>query len=182
MERVDPADDLGRQVGERHDGIEPVAELRREHALQRLLAGLVVADRIAEAAEREAKAEREAFEKEKADFEVKKQQEQARIEEEKVIRIKEALEAVIIPETIIKDIVVTEHNVTIIPEILVPELPTVNVCMSKEIFNIEVIDAEIVSAKPIETTWDDIANEFKSSGEKSYSKWLKSNYNVPTKL
>ena len=32
------------------------------------------------------------------------------------------------------------------------------------------------------TTWDDIEKDFKLSGEKSYSKWLKSNYNVPTKL
>jgi len=31
-------------------------------------------------------------------------------------------------------------------------------------------------------TWDDIIEEFKTSGEKSYSAWLKNNYNVPTKI
>jgi hypothetical protein len=31
-------------------------------------------------------------------------------------------------------------------------------------------------------TWDSIAEDFKNSGGKSYSKWLKDNYNVPTKL
>jgi hypothetical protein len=32
------------------------------------------------------------------------------------------------------------------------------------------------------TTWDSIESDFKNSGSKSYSKWLKDNYNVPTKL
>ncbi len=30
--------------------------------------------------------------------------------------------------------------------------------------------------------WDSIAEDFKNSGGKSYSKWLKDNYNVPTKI
>lgn len=93
----------------------------------------------------------------------------------KIAKDSEVIEAVIVPETI-------QPEKAEIPEILVPEIPTVNVCTSEEIKNIVVIDAEIVSAKPIETTWDDIANDFKTSGEKSYSVWLKKNYNVPTKL
>nr|GFD08814.1 hypothetical protein [Tanacetum cinerariifolium] len=43
-----PRDNLGRQVTERHDRIEPVAELRREHLLHRLLI-LALAGEIAEA-------------------------------------------------------------------------------------------------------------------------------------
>lgn len=31
-------------------------------------------------------------------------------------------------------------------------------------------------------TWDSIIEDFKISGEKSYSTWLKNNYNVPTKI
>ena len=34
---------------------------------------------------------------------------------------------------------------------------------------------------PPELTWNDIIEEFKASGEKSYSKWLVDNYNPPTK-
>lgn len=40
------------------------------------------------------------------------------------------------------------------------------------------IDIDALS-KP---TWDDIFQEFKLSGEKSLSMWLKTNYNVPTKI
>lgn len=70
-----------------------------------------------------------------------------------------------------------------IPEILVPELPTVNVCTSEEtVKQIHEADCNKPEYCPKETTWDDIEKDFKSSGEKSYSKWLKSNYNVPTKL
>lgn len=137
------------------------AELRAEKARLEALAKLAIE------AEAKAKKEREDFEAEKLAFqnEVAKKAELERME----------LEAKKLAEE--KAIAKVE-----IPEILVPELPTVNVCTSKEIFNIEVIDAEIVNAKPMETTWDDIEKDFKSSGEKSYSKWLKSNYNVPTKL
>jgi hypothetical protein len=35
---------------------------------------------------------------------------------------------------------------------------------------------------PKEPTWDSIAEDFNNSGGKSYSKWLKDNYNVPTKI
>lgn len=140
---------------------EEASELRAEKARLESLA------RIAEAAEAKAKKEREDFEAEKLAFqlEVAKKAETERLE----------LEAKKLAE-----IKATEK--VEIPEILVPEIPTVNVCTSEEIKNIIVIDAEIVSAKPIETTWDDIANDFKTSGEKSYSVWLKKNYNVPTKL
>jgi len=53
-----------------------------------------------------------------------------------------------------------------VPEILAPVETTASVCydLAKEI------------------TWDSIEKDFKNSGEKSYSKWLKNNYNVPTKL
>lgn len=53
-----------------------------------------------------------------------------------------------------------------VAEILAPEIPTANVCYDL----------------PKEITWDSIAEDFKNSGENSYSKWLKSNYNVPTKI
>jgi colicin import membrane protein len=53
-----------------------------------------------------------------------------------------------------------------VAEILAPEIPTANVCYDL----------------PKEITWDSIEIDFKNSGEKSYSKWLKSNYNVPTKI
>ena len=49
------------------------------------------------------------------------------------------------------------------------------------IHNIENTD-QLTTITFIETTWDDIEKDFKSSGEKSYSVWLKKNYNVPTKL
>ena len=76
--------------------------------------------------------------------------------------VPEVLEAVIIPETI------QPEKVEAV-EILATELPTVNVCKCEE---------EVIPAK---TTWESIENEFKSAGEKSYSKWLKDNYNPPTK-
>ena len=50
--------------------------------------------------------------------------------------------------------------------IAAPVKPTANVCYDL----------------PKEPTWDSIANDFKNSGGKSYSKWLKDNYNVPTKI
>jgi len=153
--------------------------------------------RIAEAAEVKAKKEREDFEKEKAEFEAKKK----------------ASEAI---ENAVYDLPKTPPTEKVeIPEILVPEIPTVNVCTSKEnkyaflfsdvppnstginhpgalseesinhiLKTVGIVDEGttttiIFSELP---TWDDIANDFKTSGEKSYSKWLKSNYNVPTKL
>ena len=46
------------------------------------------------------------------------------------------------------------------------------------------VSASTTAETPIEEkqiTWNDIIEEFKASGEKSYSKWLVDNYNVPTK-
>jgi hypothetical protein len=61
----------------------------------------------------------------------------------------------------------------------------------KEIASIPVVDAEILVPE-IETTnicnqigietWDSIIEDFKLSGQNSYSKFLVDNYNVPTKL
>ena len=53
-----------------------------------------------------------------------------------------------------------------VSEVLAPIEPTANVCYDL----------------PKEPTWDSIAEDFKNSGGKSYSKWLKDNYNVPTKI
>lgn len=46
------------------------------------------------------------------------------------------------------------------------------------------VSASTTAETPIEEkqiTWNDIIEEFKASGEKSYSKWLVDNYNTPTK-
>ncbi len=81
-------------------------------------------------------------------------------------------------------------------EISVVVEPTANVCMSldtgkpKNIVEhlIPIVDAiNVAELKEMQSsatviTWDSIANDFKNSGEKSYSKWLKDNYNVPTKI
>ena len=53
-----------------------------------------------------------------------------------------------------------------VPKILAPVETTASVCYDL----------------PKEITWDSIAEDFKNSGGKSYSKWLKDNYNVPTKI
>lgn len=58
------------------------------------------------------------------------------------------------------------------PVIAAPVKPTVNVCTS----------LEHVPETPQIITWDTIIEDFKTSGEKSYSAWLKNNYNVPTKI
>jgi len=99
----------------------------------------------------------------------------------------EVLEAVIIPETI------QPEKVEAV-EILETELSTVNVCNrltdneitehSKEMHAIAdnaVISGLFTPTTTPTTTWESIENEFKSAGEKSYSKWLKDNYNPPTK-
>lgn len=141
-------------------------------------AELAAQQKIADEAEAKAKAEREAFEKEKADFEAKK------IAELEAKKLAEAKAIITVSPEIHRGFDVEDQAIALFQNIdsSVPELPTVNVCNRKEILNIEVIDAEIVSAKPTENTWDDIEKDFKASGEKSYSKWLKNNYNVPTKL
>lgn len=55
------------------------------------------------------------------------------------------------------------------------DLSTANICN-----RIEYPKTPNESIKPV--TWDDIIEEFKTSGEKSYSAWLKANFNVPTKI
>lgn len=71
-------------------------------------------------------------------------------------------------------------------EVLTPEVPTVNIC-SREIATDEtpkaVTEYPFTPAESFKLqTWEDIIEEFKISGEKSYSAWLKNNYNVPTKI
>lgn len=71
-------------------------------------------------------------------------------------------------------------------EVSEPIEPTANVCT---LLN---DDVSIIMKTPdryskitvntITDTWDSIAEDFKNSGSKSYSKWLKDNYNVPTKI
>ena len=147
------------------------AELRAEKARLEDLA------KIAEASEAKAKKEREDFEKEKAEFEENK-----RIEAEKLKSVTEVLEAVIIPKTIPTVSPEMHYGVEMeekaIEAILEAVNPTVNVC--SPIINDVVTKEDTV--KVIETTWEAIEKDFKSSAEKSYSKWLKDNYNPPTKL
>lgn len=45
----------------------------------------------------------------------------------------------------------------------------------------EVKEIEVVNELPKEITWTTISEEFKESGQPSFFKWLKANYNVPTK-
>lgn len=142
-------------------------------------AELAEKQRIAAEAEAKAKKEREDFEREKAEFQEKK-----RLEEERLKAASEVIEAKILPETIkgieveekaiesIQNIAPTETAAT--PEVLVPELPTVNVCNQ--------LEEEPKTPAESTTTWESIEEDFKNSGEKSYSKWLKANYNVPTKI
>ncbi len=78
-------------------------------------------------------------------------------------------------------------------EVLEPEVLPINVCTSlEESFAKNQFDTstkEFLRETPltpeecfVAPTWDSIAEEFKTSGEKSYYAWLKSNYNVPTKI
>jgi hypothetical protein len=102
-----------------------------------------------------------------------------------------------LPETI-KGIEVEEQAIELIQNIDSPDPiePTANVCMSldtekpKNIVEhlIPIVDAmNVAELKEMQSsatviTWDSIAEDFKNSGGKSYSKWLKDNYNVPTKI
>jgi len=138
--------------------------------------------RIAAEAEARSKKEREDFEAEKLAFqkEVEKKAELERLEAE----AKNAeLEAKKLAEAKAAEKIE-------IPEILVPELPTVNVCNGLASVDNKYLEKVLYSEEwneqesqrlPI-TTWDSIIEDFKNSGEKSYSTWLKNNYNVPTKI
>lgn len=66
--------------------------------------------------------------------------------------------------------------------------PTANVCIGLPQDVLEIVHTIDTYSKILETqiltemTWDSIALDFTNSGGKSYSKWLKENYNVPTKI
>ena len=130
--------------------------------------------KLADEAEAKAKAEREAFEKEKADFAAKQAEAAKQLLEAKSTPAPEAIKV-------------------IDAEILVPDLPTVNVCTSldaekpKNIVDrmIPLVDAyNTAELKRMQSspTWKTIQEDFKTSGQKSYSKFLVDNYNAPTKL
>lgn len=97
----------------------------------------------------------------------------------------EVMKALFVPETM-------QPEEVEVAEVSDRELPTANVCnqlkgysKGETITDFSTNLAEYPktpeeSIKPI--TWDDIIEEFKTSGEKSYSAWLKANYNVPTKI
>lgn len=101
----------------------------------------------------------------------------------------------LLPETL-KGIEVEEQALELIQNIdsSVPENTTVNVCSplnsgsdEREIaFRNNQEKKLLYPLTPeecfIAPTWDSIIEDFKISGEKSYSAWLKNNYNVPTKI
>lgn len=84
---------------------------------------------------------------------------------------------------------IAELNAT---EISAPVEPTANVCNDLKgyskgetnyDFSKNLAEYPLTPEESFEVpTWDSIAEDFKNSGVKSYSKWLKDNYNVPTKL
>jgi hypothetical protein len=140
----------------------------------------IEAKKLADEAEAKAKAEREAFEKEKADF-AAKQAEAAKQAQAQTEAIKAMHEAILPPAP--------EAIKVIDAEILVPEIPTVNVCSPIMEFEGPTKDnpsnMRITPLTPEECfapTWKSIQEDFKTSGQKSYSKFLVDNYNVPTKL
>lgn len=121
--------------------------------------------RISQENERKSKEIAEAIAKLNADKKQKEQEEADKLAE---------LNAIEVIETPIAEKVE-------VPEVLVPVEPTANVCMS---LKTEEITESIFSTyyDLPKSTWDSIADDFKNSGGKSYSKWLKDNYNVPTKI
>lgn len=133
--------------------VEKIRLAKEAERLAQEKADLAEKQRLADEAEAKAKAEREQFEKEKREF-----------EEEKAKMAKNAEKQV--PAETIET-----------PEVLAPELPTANVCTSLE------TETPITPAESFKApTWEDIIEDFKSSGKKSYSKFLIDNYNVPTKI
>lgn len=123
--------------------------------------------RISQENERKSKEIAEAQAKLDADKKQKEQEEVDRLAELNAVKVTETPQ----PESaIIADGYSTSETPqpekVEIPEILAPVETTASVCYDL----------------PKEITWDSIAEDFKNSGVKSYSKWLKDNYNVPTKL
>ncbi len=103
----------------------------------------------------------------------------------------------LLPETI-KGIEVEEKAIELIENVdsSAPANTTVNVCYDlpkdispglreDKIFTGNTVPKDLASLIPksfVAPTWKTIQEEFKASGEKSYSLWLKNNYNVPTKI
>jgi len=102
------------------------------------------------------------------------------------------IEAVIIPKTIHTVSPAMHYGVDMEEKAIeaISDLvnPTVNVCtsLSQDVLEMgkspDVFSSIIATPILSETTWEAIEKDFKSSAEKSYSKWLKDNYNAPTKI
>ena len=133
--------------------------------------------RISQENERKSKEIAEAQAKLDADKKQKEQEEADRLAELNAVKVTETPQ----PEKVE------------VPEILAPVETTASVCTSLEEEKVDCIASRLVpivdeiniaELKQMQstTTWDSIEKDFKNSGEKSYSKWLKNNYNVPTKL
>jgi hypothetical protein len=147
--------------------------------------------KIAEQAEAKAKTEREAFEKEKAEFAEKQAKATRQLELSKQVQIEAEIKAK--QEAEAKSTPAPEAIKVIDAEILVPEIPTVNVCTSLENEKTESIVERMIplvdayntaELKRMQSspTWKSIQEDFKTSNQKSYSKFLVDNYNVPTKI
>jgi colicin import membrane protein len=119
--------------------------------------------KISQENERKSKELAEAIAKLDAEKKQKEQEEADRIAELKAKEVTETPS----PATI-KGIKIEDKAIELLQNIdsPAPVEPTANVCYDL----------------PKEPTWDSIAEDFKNSGGKSYSKWLKDNYNVPTKI
>lgn len=103
--------------------------------------------------------------------------------EEYLIDIKEAIAKKSTPSTkIVHGIEIEEkaieaiHNIET-PVVSVPEETTVNICTSLPQDALEIENTKVSAPD----TWEDIIEDFKNSGKKSYSKFLIENYNAPTK-
>ncbi len=123
--------------------------------------------RISQENERKSKEIAEAQAKLDADKKQKEQEEADRLAELNAVKVTETPSS---EPTVIADGYSTSETPqpekVEVPEILAPIETTASVCYDL----------------PKEITWDSIEKDFKNSGEKSYSKWLKNNYNVPTKI
>lgn len=123
--------------------------------------------RISQENERKSKEIAEAQAKLDADKKQKEQEEADRLAELNAVKVTETPSN---QPTVIADGYSTSETPqpekVEVPEILAPVETTASVCYDL----------------PKEITWDSIAEDFKNSGGKSYSKWLKDNYNVPTKI
>lgn len=94
------------------------------------------------------------------------------IENKKASPSPETLKGIEVEEKALELVQDTILTTTEEPVIAAPENTTVNVCTI----------LEQAPETPQIITWDTIIEDFKTSGEKSYSAWLKNNYNVPTRI